>query len=59
MQLSFHSLAWDLIKNAVKFLIGAAAGWALKVARDRWRTRKARSFWRPFLQTICALSLNF
>lgn len=46
---SFDSFAWDLIKDAVKFLIGVAAGWVLKVARDRWRTRKAHSFWRPFL----------
>lgn len=39
----------DLTKDGAKFLIGTAAGWTLKVARDRLRTRKARAFWRPFL----------
>jgi hypothetical protein len=39
----------DLEKDAIKFLIGAAAGWLLKVAGDRWRTRHARAFWRPFI----------
>ena len=42
-------LTWDLTKDAVKFLLGTGAGWALKTGRDRWRTRKARTFWRPFL----------
>ena len=48
----FDSLSKDLLdlpKDAAKFLIGGAAGWALNYASDRWRTRKARSFWRPFL----------
>ena len=47
--LLLNSLAVDLLKDAVKFLVGAAAGWALKVGRDRWRSRRARAFWRPFL----------
>ncbi len=58
MQLPFDSLAWDLIKDAAKFLIGAAAGWALKVSRDRWRTRNARSFWRPFLSNDLRLVIG-
>ncbi len=38
-----------MTKDAAKFLIGAAAGCTLKVTRDRWRTRRARAFWHPFL----------
>lgn len=53
-----ESLAWDLVKDGAEFLIGAAAGWALKVARDRWRTRNARSFWRPFLSDDLRLAIG-
>ena len=40
---------WDMTKDGVKFAVGAAIGWILKILRDRWRTRRAHSFWRPFL----------
>jgi hypothetical protein len=52
------SFIWDLIKDAAKFLVGAATGWVLKVIRDRWRTRKARSFWRPFLSSDLRLVIG-
>lgn len=39
----------DLMKDGAKFLIGAGAGWVLRKGTERWRTRHARSFWRPFL----------
>ena len=42
-------LGWDVTKDAVKYLLATGAGWLLKTASDRWRTRRARSFWRPFL----------
>lgn len=43
------SFTADLAKESGKYLIGAAAGWLLKAGGDRWRTRRARTFWRPFL----------
>lgn len=46
---SARGMAIDLAKDGAKFVIGAAAGWLLKVVSDRWRTRRARAFWRPFL----------
>jgi hypothetical protein len=58
MQPFLNSLAWDLIKDGVKFLIGGAARWALKVARDHWRTRNAHSFWRPFLSNDVRLVIG-
>jgi hypothetical protein len=48
-------LGWDVTKDAIKFLLGAAAGWGLKIVRDRWRTRHARAFWRPFLSSAVPL----
>ena len=39
----------DLVKNSAKFLFGTAAGWVWKLLYDRWKKRKARNFWRPFL----------
>jgi hypothetical protein len=44
-----HSLALDQPKDLAKYIVAAAAGWLLKFVRDRWRTRHARRFWRPFL----------
>lgn len=44
-----NSFEWDLTKDAAKALISAGTGWALKGVYDRFRTRKARSFWKPFL----------
>jgi hypothetical protein len=44
-------LGWDLTKDAIKVSLGAVVGWVVKVIRDRWRTRKARAFWRPFLSS--------
>ena len=49
MQLSLPPFVWDLTKDGAKFLVGAAAGWVLKVGRDRLRTRRVRAFWRPFI----------
>ncbi|HEY2498384.1 MAG TPA: hypothetical protein VGK24_15070 [Candidatus Angelobacter sp.] len=52
--------ALDLMKDCAKFLIGAGAGWILRTARERWRTRNARSFWRPFLSDdLCIVVGSF
>jgi len=57
VQISLESLVtWlkglfpGLASDWVKVGIGAIAGWLLKVGRDWWRMRHARSFWRPFLR---------
>jgi hypothetical protein len=47
-----------LADDWVKLVIGAIAGWLLKVGRDRWRTRRARRFWRPFLRTGTTIVLG-
>lgn len=53
---SGHVLAWlkglpsGLAFDWVKLGLSAIAGWLLKGGQDRWRTRHARRFWRPFLR---------
>jgi hypothetical protein len=39
----------EVAKEAAKYAVGGAAGWLLMIASNRWRTRRARSLFRPFL----------
>jgi hypothetical protein len=48
----------SLIADGAKFLIGAGFGWLFKAGRDRWRTRHARSMWRPFLSNDLCIVLG-
>jgi len=50
----FSGLANDWAKVG----LGAIAGWLLKIGRDRWRTRRARRFWRPFLRAGTTIVLG-
>jgi hypothetical protein len=50
----FSGLASDWVKVG----LGAIAGWLLKIGRDRWRTRRARRFWRPFLKVGTTIVLG-
>jgi hypothetical protein len=49
MHQSWAHIVLGLLGDGAKYLVAAAAGWALKVGRDRWKTRRARAFWRPFI----------
>jgi hypothetical protein len=49
---------WEAAKEVAKFLIGAGGGWVLKIGHDRWNTRRARAFWRPFLSSDVRLVIG-
>jgi hypothetical protein len=40
----------EVVKETAKYAVAGVAGWLLIVAGDRWRTRRARPLFRPFLK---------
>lgn len=40
----------EVLKETAKYAVAGVAGWLLIAAGDRWRTRRARPLFRPFLK---------
>lgn len=40
----------EVVEEVAKYVVAGVAGWLLIIAGDRWRTRRARPLFRPFLK---------